>query len=73
MAHALTAYFRPCDFNATAIADYTAITDALVFSTEAFPVLGRTKQPFTEEAVFLRTKGSVVDGLRLGYLTVRPV
>jgi hypothetical protein len=73
MAHALTANSRPRDFNATTIANHAAIADALVFSTEAFPVFGRTKQPFTEEAVFLRTKRPVVDGLRLGYLAVRPV
>ena len=73
MTHALTPDFGAGYFHSAAVADHTAITDALVFAAEALPVLGGSEQPLAKEAVFLRAQGAVIDGLRFGYLAVRPV
>src|SRR5437879_12190556 len=44
----------------------------LVFSAQAFPVGYRTKDTGAEQAIPLRFKSAVIDGLRLGHFTVRP-
>ena len=54
------------------IADLAFVTKAFIFSAVAFPVLGRPKDSFTEQAVPFGFKRAVVDGFGLGDLAVRP-
>src|SRR5207253_11011688 len=72
VAHALAAHLRERDFDAAAVADHTAIADALVLAAMAFPVLDRTEDALAEETVFLRLERPVVDGLRLRDFTPGP-
>ena len=72
VAHALTTNLGAGDFYATALTHDAAEADALVLSAVALPVLLGTENLFAEETVLLRAEGSVVDGLRLFYFTMRP-
>src|SRR5687767_5145651 len=72
VAHALAPNASKSHLDAAAIADHTAITDALVFAAVAFPVLYRTEDPLAEEAVLLRLERAVVDRLGLEHLAPRP-
>ena len=54
MTHALTADAGFCNLNAAAVTDNTFISDFLIFTTVALPVLARSKDSLTEQAVFLR-------------------
>ena len=60
------------DLNAALFTDDTAVLHPLVFAAQAFVVLNGTENLRAEEAVTLRLKGSIIDGFRLFYLTVRP-
>ena len=73
VSHALAADLRPGNFHATAIADDALIAHPLVFAAIAFKVLRRAEDALAEETVLLRLEGTVIDGLRLGYLSIRPV
>ena len=73
MSHTLTAHTGLGDFYAASVADNTFITDFLIFSTMTLPVLARSEDSLTEQAVFLRFQCSVVNGLRLLYLAVGPL
>ena len=70
--HALPSHLGPRHLDAASVADYSPVPDALVLAAEALPVLGGSEQPLAEQAVFLRPQRAVIDGLRLGYLAVRP-
>ena len=67
----LTTYFLLCHLHTTTVADDTFITDALVLSAGALIVFCWTEDALAEQAVTLRLVGAVVDGLRLGNLTIR--
>ena len=54
MTHALTADAGFCNLNAAAVTDNTFISDFFIFTTVALPVLARSKDSLTEQAVFLR-------------------
>ena len=73
VAHALTADLGARHFHTAAVADDPAVADLLVLAAEALPVLRRTEDALTEQAVLLGPERSVVDRLRLGDLTVRPL
>ena len=73
VAHALTADLSLGHFNAAAVADLALVADALILTAVALPVLGRSKNALTVQAVALRLQGTVVDGLRLFDLAVAPV
>ena len=73
VAHALTADLGLGHFNAAAVADLALVADALILTAVALPVLGRSKNALTVQAVALRLQGTVVDGLRLFDLAVAPV
>src|SRR5947199_9733499 len=45
---------------------------ALVLTAQALPVGDRAEDARAEQAIALRLEGAVVDGLRLGDLTMRP-
>ena len=70
MACTLTANLLLCNLHTATVADNTLVTDALVFATTAFIVLGGTEDALTEKTVALRLVGTVVDGLGFSDLTV---
>ena len=72
MTHALTAYLGLGNFNTAALTDLALIANLLVASAVALPVLLRSKDALTEQAVALRLQCSIVDGFRLLDLAVRP-
>ena len=72
VAHALAANLGACHFDAALVADGAGVADSLVLAAIALPVLGRTEDALAEQAAVLRLQRSVVDGLRLGNLAVRP-
>ena len=72
VTHALATHLRAGHFDAALVADDSLVPIALVLAAMAFPVLGRTENLLAEQTVAFRLQGPVVDGLRLGDLTVRP-
>jgi len=52
--HALAAHGGAGDFHAAFVADDTLVANVLVLAAVALPILGRTKDGLTEEAVFFR-------------------
>ena len=72
VGHALTAYLRAGDFNATTLADNALEANALVLAAVALPVLGRTEDLLAEQAVFLWLQCAVVNGLWFLDLAVGP-
>src|SRR4029079_975663 len=72
VSHALSTPLAARDFDASLIADDALVAHALVLAAVALEVLLRSKDLFTEQAVFLRLERAVVDRLRLGYLAVGP-
>ena len=73
MTGTLTTNLLLCYLNTTTIADNTLITDTLVLTTVALEVLDGTEDALAEEAVTLRFERTVIDGLRLFDLAVRPL
>src|ERR1019366_8288776 len=72
VAHALAAHLADRDFDAAFVANDAAVLHALVFAAEALPVRHRSEDAGAEQAVPLWLEGTVVDGFRLGDLTMRP-
>ena len=72
MTHALTPHFSLSNLNATLFADYAAMLETLVLTTQAFVILNRAKNLGTEQAVTLWLEGTIVNGLRFLNLTKRP-
>ena len=72
MAHALSADTGLCNLHAAAVADYTLISDFLVFAAMAFPVFVGPENFLTEQTVPLGLQCSVVDGFRLHDLSMGP-
>ncbi|CAI8166894.1 MAG: Uncharacterised protein [Synechococcus sp. CC9902] len=68
-AHAVTPDPAFRHLNAAAFADDAAVTNALVLTAVAFPVLGGTEDLFAEQPVHLGLQGAVVDCFRFGDLT----
>ena len=72
-AHRLgLAHLRPRHFYTALIAYDTLVTHSLVFATVALPVLCGSKYTLAEEAIALGLQCSIVNGLWLRYLAVRP-
>jgi len=65
VAEALAANFGFGDFDTAAVANDALITDLLVLAAVAFPVLGRAKDLFAEQAVAFRFERTVINGFRL--------
>src|SRR3569833_83693 len=72
MAHAVAAHLLHGDFAAALFADDALVLHALVLAAQAFVVLLRSEDAGAEQAVTLRPVGTVVDGIRLLDLAVRP-
>ena len=73
VAHPLTAHLGPGDLDPTPLADDALEADPLVLAAIAFPVPRGAEDLFAEQAITFRLEGSVIDGLRLLHLTVRPL
>ena len=72
VGHALTTNFRLRDFNAALLTNNTAVLQALVLAAQALVVLDRTKDFGAKQTVTLRFERTIVDGLRLLDLAIRP-
>ena len=72
VTHSFTTNLGFCYLNTAAFADFAFVTQAFVFTTVTLPVLGWTKDSFTEQTITFWFQGSVVDGFRFFNLTIRP-
>src|SRR5246127_5312761 len=72
MPHALTPDARKCDLNAAPVANNALMLNAFVFTARAFPISGRTKDTLAEKASFFWFERSIIDRLRVLYLTFTP-
>jgi hypothetical protein len=72
VAHPLAPHLAQRHLHTALVADVAAEADALELPAVALPVLHGPEDPLTEQPVPLRLERPVVDGLRLGHLTVRP-
>src|SRR5262249_646081 len=60
------------NFDTALVADHPPVLHALVLAAETLPVGDWAETPPAEQPAALRLKGAVIDGLRLGYLAMRP-
>src|SRR4029079_16472905 len=72
VTHALAAHLAQGHFDAAAVADHTAIANALVLAAMTFPVLDRTENALAEQSVLFRLERAIVDCLWLRDFTPRP-
>ena len=72
VGHALASHLATRDFHAAAFAHDARVLDLRIASAVAFPVLHRTEDALTEEAVPLGLKCAVVDRFGLLNFAVRP-
>jgi hypothetical protein len=72
MSHAFTPDPRKGYLNTATVADNALMFNAFVLTARAFPISGRTKDPLAEKASFLRFERSIIDRLRILYLTFTP-
>src|SRR5205823_8646990 len=72
VAKALAAHFGERDFHAALVANNATVLHALVLAAEALPVGDRAKNAGAEQAVALRLECTVVNGLGLRHLAMRP-
>ena len=72
VAHALTAHLGQRDLDAALLANHPAVLETLVLAAQALIVLDRPEDLGTEQPVAFRLEGTVVDGLGLFDLAVRP-
>ena len=70
--HALPPDNRPRYFNAALVANDALVTDPSVFSAITFVILCWAENAFVKKAVFFGFLRSVIDGLGLRYLAMRP-
>src|SRR5688572_2110665 len=73
VAEALAPHLGLRHFHAALVADHAAVLHALVLAAQALPVGDRAEDLGAEQAVALRLERAVVDRLRLGHLTERPL
>src|SRR5688572_11619890 len=71
MAHTLTTHFFLGNFYPATVADNAFVTNSFVFTAVTFPVFNRTKDTLAEQTAHFGLVRTIVDGFRLGYLTVR--
>ena len=72
MTHALPANFRLNDFDATLVADNSAVLHTLVLTAVALPVLDRAENLRAKQSVLFRLKRTVIDGLRFLHFAIGP-
>ena len=72
MAHTLATHLGQSDLNAALFANYAAMFESLVFSTQAFVVFYWTKNPGAKQSVAFRLESTIVNRLWLFDLAKRP-
>src|ERR1700691_1958692 len=72
MAHPLAPHARQRHFDRALLADDALVLHALVLAAQALVVLDRSEDARAEQPVSLGLEGTVVDGLGLFDLAVRP-
>src|SRR5271157_4579267 len=72
VAEAFTTDLAERHFDAALVADHTTVLHPLILAAQAFPIGDGAEDFCAEQAVTLRLKGAVVDGLRLGDFAVGP-
>ncbi len=72
MAHSLSSDTCFCNFYSASVADHALITDLFVFTAMTLPILAGSKNLLTEQTVFFRLQGSVINGFRFFYLPPGP-
>ena len=72
VTHALPANLGLRNFNATLLANNSAVLEAFVLAAKAFVVFDRAKNLGTEQAFALGFEGAVVDGFGFLDFTKRP-
>ena len=72
MAHALSPHAGLGDFHAASVADHPLVSDFLVLTAMAFPVLVGSENLLTEQSVPLGLQRPVVDRLGLHDFAVGP-
>ena len=70
MTHSLASNLLLRYFNSALLADLSLMTDALILSAKAFPILRRSENTLTEETVTLRLQSTVIYGFGLFHLAV---
>ena len=72
MAHPLPTDLASSDLHPTPVTDNALELDLLILAAVTFPIFDRTEDAFTEQPIALGPIGTIVNGLRLLNLTVRP-
>ena len=72
VAHALAANLSQSDLNATLLANYAAMLEALVLTAKTLVVFIGPKDLGTKKTVSLGLKRPIINGLWLLYFTKRP-
>jgi hypothetical protein len=72
MTHPLAPYALASYLHTAFIAYDPPISNLLILSTIALPILGRAEYRFAEKTILLRPQSTVVDGLGFGDLTIGP-
>ena len=72
VAQTLTTHLGTGNLYAASVADDALITDLLILTAVALPVLGRSEDTLAEKAIALRLERTIIDRFRLFNLTVGP-
>ena len=72
VAQALPAHGRTRNLNAAFVTHNAPVADILVLATVTLPVPRRTKDGLAKQTILLRPQPAIVDGFRLGDLTIGP-
>ena len=72
VSHSLSSYLCLSDLNAALVAYNALISDALILSAVAFPILCRSEYLLAEESVLFGFLSSIIDGFRFQNFAVRP-
>src|SRR4051794_13163413 len=72
MTHSLSSNLGASYLNSTPFADDALVTNSLVLTAVALPVLRRTEDAFAEKTVFFGLKRPVVNRLRLRHFAGAP-
>ena len=73
MTHTFTTHDGARHFDAALVADDAVVSDPLIFSTVAFPILRRTEDLLAEQSIRFVTLSAIIDRFRFGYFTGRPL
>ena len=73
VTHTFTTNLGMGNFHTATVANDTLETDTLVLTAITFPVLHRSENAFTEQAIAFRLERTVIDRFRLGDFTIGPL